>query len=193
MKTPPENLTPGQSLDIITSMIRQSQVNAQNYSFHFLLWGWVIVMANIGMYTLLALHYPYPYLVWTMALPAWIVSMVYGYRKGKARAVVTHIDSSLFWLWISFGVVVFTLVYFGYTINYQLNPLIIVVSAIPTLMTGVLLRFKPLKWGGITLWVLGIVCFLLPMHYQFLAGAVAVAGGYLIPGYQLKRQPVDHV
>jgi hypothetical protein len=92
------------------------------------------------------------------------------------------------WLWITFGVSVFILIFFGASINYNLNPVILLISTIPTIATGVIIRFKPLVLGGISFWILGILCFLVSFEYQNLVGAAAVIVGYLIPGYMLKNK-----
>lgn len=186
MKTESENLSAQESLDIITAMIRQAKGNAKQNGFHFLMWGWVIVLANFGMYTLTRLHYPYPYIVWVITVPAWIISFYVGYKQGKSERMHTHLDRISMWLWICFGICTFTLVALGQKINYQINPLILTVSSIPTFVSGIALRFRPLMFGGASLWAFGIVGFLSPMEIQPLVGAVAIICGYLVPGYLLK-------
>lgn len=186
MKTESEHLSAQQSLDIITTMIKQAKGNAQKNGFHFLLWGWVIMIANLGMFTLLKWEYSHPYVVWLVTIPAWIISLYKGFKTEKAEHVTTHLDKVSLCLWISFGICLFTLVGFGAKINYQLNPLIITISAIPTFVSGVVLRFKPLMWGGVAFWIFGIISFLTPSETQPLIGAVAILCGYLIPGYLLK-------
>lgn len=182
------NLTAQQSLDIITGMIQEAKGKVRKNAFHFLLWGWVITIANLGMYTLSKLDYPYPYIVWTLTIPAWIISMYKGYRQSKEDHVSTHFDTISLWLWVCFGICIFTLVAFGYKLNYQINPLIITISAIPTFVSGVLLRFKPMMFGGAAFWIFGIIGFLTPIETQPLIGAVAILCGYLVPGYLLKNR-----
>lgn len=188
MKTESENLSAQQSLEIITAMIKQAQGTVRKNGFHFLLWGWVIVIANLGMYTLTKMNYPYPFAIWAITLPAWLISIYKGYKDGKSRHASTHLDKISLWLWVCFGICIFTLVGFGYKLNYQLNPLILTVSAIPTFISGIVVRFKPLMLGGIAFWISGIIGFLVPMDTQPLIGAIAIVCGYLVPGYLLKYQ-----
>jgi hypothetical protein len=188
MNTESEKFTANESLDIITRMIGQAQGNVQRSSFHFLLWGWVVVIANIGMFTLIQVDYDRPHLAWLICIPAWIASMVYGFKGSRNKRVITYIDRAIMWLWIGFGISVFTLVFFGYSIRYNLNPVIMLMTAVPTLVSGVIIKFKPLIMGGIFFWIMAIVCFLVEMEYHNLVGAVAVIGGYMIPGYLLKNK-----
>jgi hypothetical protein len=188
MKTENQNLSANESLDIITQMIRQAQGNVKRSGFHFLLWGWVVALANLGMFTLIQIGYAQPYIVWLITIPAWLASMFYGYQQSKEERIVTHIDRTTMWLWLSYGVCIFTLVFFGSTIHWNLNAIILLMTVVPTLVSGVVIRFKPLIIGGVSIWFFSIVCFLVATEYQYLVGALAVITGYLIPGYLLKHK-----
>src|SRR5690606_8138359 len=188
MKQASQNLTAQESLDIITGMIRQAKGNARRNGFHFLLWGWVVVVANLGMYALTLLNYPYPYVVWAITIPAWIISFIKGYRDKKADRVYTHLDRISLWLWIMFGLAIVVFVVMGQKINYQINPVILTTATIPTFVSGALLRFKPLMFGGASFWAFGLITFMLPYEVQPLMSAVAIICGFLLPGYLLKRR-----
>jgi hypothetical protein len=182
------SLTAQESLAIITSMIREAKGNMQRNGFYFLLWGWIIILANLGMYALQQVGYKHYYIVWAITVPAWIISLVRGYRQGKAERNTTHLDIVSMWLWLAFGVTIFTLVAFGSKINYQLNPVILTISAIPTFLSGIVIRFRPLVLGGISFWIFGIISFLTPQETQPLVGALAILCGYIVPGYLLKTK-----
>lgn len=186
MKTETENLSANQSLDIIAQMINQAQGNVKGSSFHFLLWGWVVAIANLGMFTLIQLEYSRPYIVWLITIPAWLASMYYGFKHGQENRIVTHIDKISMWIWISYGICIFTLVFFGSAIHWNMNPVILLMTVVPTFISGIVIRFKPLVLGGISFWFFAIVCFLVDPQYQYLVGALAVVTGYLIPGYLLR-------
>lgn len=188
MKQDSESLTARESLDIIAAMIQEAKGNIQRNSFFFLFWGWIVVLANIGMYTLTRLNYEHPYATWLITIPAWIFTLYKVFTRKKNEATKTHFDRISGWLWMTYGVTLFTLVFFGYKINFQLNPVILLVSAIPTITSGVILNFRPLMIGGITFWVSGSIAFLVSMETQPLVGAIAIVCGYLIPGYLLKNK-----
>jgi hypothetical protein len=187
------NLSAQQSFNIITDMIAQAKGNVQRNNVFFLLWGWVIVIANLGMYTLSVMKYPYPYIAWIVTIPTWIYTMYKGFKMGKSSGISTHLDKINISLWISFGIVVFTIVAFGYKINYQINTLILLIIAIPTFVSGMILKFKPLMFGAVAFWIFGIIGFLVPRETQSLLGAMAVVCGYLVPGYLLKRKKSANV
>ena len=69
----------------------------------------------------------------------------------------------------------------------MVNPVIIVMTAMPTFITGVILKFKPLMFGGVVFWVAGAVMFFVAKDDQLLLGALVIVLGYLVPGYMLRK------
>ena len=65
---------------------------------------------------------------------------------------------------------------------------IIVLTGLPTFVTGQLMRFRPLILGGVLFWVLGAVSYFAPMSMTVWLYIAAIFFGYLVPGYLLKRQ-----
>ncbi len=186
MKHEAETLSPNQSLELITYMIQQAKGNVQRNSFQFLLWGWVTVIANLGMFVLYQVDYPHPYIVWLITIPAWAISLYKAFRTKKTSSSSTHIGNISLSLWLCYGLTTFAVVAIGSKINFQISGLILLLTSIPTYTTGVILKFTPMKIGGIVFWLGGVLSFFVPMETQPLIGAVTLAGGYLVPGYMLK-------
>lgn len=183
-----KSMEPRQSLELIASMIHQAKGNFKHNAIHFLLWGWVVIIGNLGMYVLMQLNVAAPYLIWLITIPAAGLSAYFGWRQGSQSRVRTHLDSIYMWLWISYGITIFTLIFFGQKINFQINPIILLFTSVPTLISGITLRFKPLVVGGILFWVFAIVCFNMNTEDQLLLSALAIVCGYLIPGYLLRNK-----
>jgi len=180
-------LTAEQSLEIITKMIRQAHGNVRRSSAYLILWGATIALANIGMFTLLLLEYARPFVVWLITIPAWLVTIFISYIRKKNATTISHLDKINLLLWYSYGIVIFTVVAFGFKVNFQLNALVLLISAVPTFVSGIIVKFRPLVVGGILYWILGIVCFLVGDPWQYLVGAIAVTTGHLIPGLMLSN------
>jgi hypothetical protein len=182
-----DQLTPEQSLAVITSMIQQAKGNMQKNSFYYLLWGWTIVVANLGVYILIQLDIPNPYWMFLITILAAVVTIIYSFRQGKMKMTFTHLDQIHKWLWMGFGITCFIFWVFGKQIGWQINPVIMTLCGVPTFISGIMLRFKPLLIGGISFWIFGCIIFLVGSETQFLLAAIAVAIGYLVPGYLLKK------
>lgn len=194
MDTKNEPLSAQESLSLIESMIRETKGTVSNNSFYFLLWGWVIAFCNFGMFGIMRYtNYPqYAPAVWALTIPAWVISMIYGARQSKSRGVVSHLDRINMWLWISMAVTITPAWVFGHQLNWMVNAVILMPVGAATFVSGVIIRFKPLRIGGIIFWASGVLCYFLDPSLQFIVGGVAVILGYLIPGYLLKAQRETH-
>ncbi len=177
-----------QSLALISGMIRQAQGKLSYNTKYFILWGWTITIANLGMYGLMKFTtYPYPYLIWLITIPAVVVSIIFGVKEGSEKTSPTHLERITMWLWISLFFLILPIIVFGWKINFQINPVILLLTALPTFITGIILRFKPLLVGAFCFWIFSILCFIVDAQTQPLIGALAVITGYLIPGYMLRK------
>ncbi len=184
-----DQFNPEENLAFISGIIKNTQGNFQKTSFYFLLWGWVVVLANLGHYYLMVhTTYQHPYIVWLITIPAWIITIIHAYRQGKTARVTTHLDRVIGMLWFGFGISVLLLVILGMPVRDYFNPIILLMVAIPTVITGYTIRFKPLIIGGIGFWIFGVVLFQVSsdLHYLITPGAIII--GYLIPGHLLRQK-----
>ena len=186
-----KELTKDESLELITQMISQAKHNVTKRgggSFYFLLWGWVMMLANLGYYLIVTYDlYEYPYIVWFLTIPAAIASMFYGAKKSRKCTVKSHLDRLYSQTWLAVSVGILITLFFMSNVNYNVNAIILVLAGIGTFISGHALRFNPLVTGGIALWVASIIAFNLAPSDQYLVGAIGILAGYLIPGYLLKK------
>ncbi len=187
-----KELSKEESLKLITDMIGQAKRNfAQGGSFYFLLWGWVVMLANLGHYILGMVGYEHPYIVWVATLPAGIISMVYGAKKGRNAQVKSHLDRMYGYIWLGVFISVLIILFFMGNVNYNVNAIILTFAGLGTFLSGLMLRFSPLVMGGAALWVASILAFYMPVNDQYLIGAIGIIAGYLIPGYLLRKAEND--
>ncbi len=185
-----QELTEKESFGLITEMISRAQNNYKSgASFHFLLWGWVVMLANLGNYFLETYTtFEHPYIVWVASFPAGIISAVYGAKQSKSRSVTTHLDKLYGQVWIAVGVGILTVILFMGRLSFNHNAVILLFAGIGTYITGQLLRFTPLILGGVALGLASILAFNVSVVDQYLVGAIGIFLGYLIPGYILKNK-----
>jgi len=188
MKNDSKMMNGDESLKLITEMIQKTRSNIKQGSFHLLFWGWLILFCSLAEFLLTYFSdFKYPYLVWMLTLPGLIVSLIYGYRTGRKQLVHTYADKLNMWTWYAFiaaMIIVFTL------LSDRLNdvlPFILLLAGYATFMSGIIIRFKPLIFGGISFWVFAVIAYFTePMVAQILF-SVAIITGYLIPGYLLRK------
>ncbi len=184
-----KELSKEESLDLIMNMIGVAKRNvAKGGSFYFLLWGSVVMLADLGHYIIATYNlHESPHLIWVITIPASIASMIYGMMQDRKAVVKSHLDRmyGLVWLAVFFGVL--TILFFLAKVSYDVTAIILTFAAIGTFISGTMLRFTPLILGGIALWISSIVAFNVSYVDQYLVGAIGIFAGYLVPGYLLKK------
>lgn len=182
-----KELSSKESLALITEMISRAKKEAAgDGSFHLLFWGWVIAICDISHFVLSQADFAAPYVVWTLVIPATVISAVYSRRMAKRARVKTHLDTVLGELWIVVYVVILALVAFMSVLDFNHNPVILLVSALGVFITGSLIRAKALKYGAGMLALGALIGFMVPVDEQYLVAGIAMILGYLVPGYYLK-------
>jgi len=183
-----------QGLALIQSMINKAQNRFKENGHLYLLWGWVVLACSVAQFILMHyVHYPKHYLVWTATWLVVIYQIVYIYRREKRSKVKTYTDDIMGFVWITFVVLMFLL---GFLIgqvmeeeSYKLiPPCFLALYGMPTFLSGVILRFRPLRIGGICCWVLALVSTYVANDYQLLLLGLAVIIAWIIPGYSLKAK-----
>jgi hypothetical protein len=177
-----------ESLAIITRMIEQTQGNLRSSSFHFILWGMIATLGFLGQYYLMEFtSYAHPYIIWLIAIPGWIISFVYGKRSSQHRGVSNYSDKIVMWTWVAFGFTILVVIFSG-RFNELIPPVIMLLSAMATFITGSIIRFKPLLYGAGALWIFSAVALAVSPGNSLLVAALAFVAGYLIPGFILRSE-----
>jgi hypothetical protein len=182
-------MTGEESLRIITDMISKTKMNIRQSSFHLLLWGWLIFFCSLSEYLLFKFtDYATPWYVWFLVIPGAVVSLVYGFVKGRQEKVWTYATMLYVWTWIGFMFTIVVLFIISWKHMESVSPLILTMAAMPTLMSGCILKFRPLILGAGSFLLLALVAHFGGPYVAPLATPVAMLTGYLIPGYMLKRK-----
>jgi hypothetical protein len=187
MSTEEKSLSPQESLQVIADAIAMSKENIKQNSFPFLLWGWLIAIASFSFFFLhqyTSFHFyflPFP----VLAIAGVITTIIY-YRKNVSTSTVSYLSSFIYKMWMVLGISFFVVVFINV---YQVNPpftYTLIIAAIGTLVSGLVMKFQPLIFGGIILFVAAIASVFIADDYKVLLHGVAIIFGYLIPGYLLK-------
>lgn len=184
-------MTQSESIELITSMINRARNRFGENGFLYLLWGWVVLICCLAQFILLYFFnninaYYLWYLTWIPVIIYW----VYVNKKKKERIVSTYTSEIGGYVWLVFLIcatlLVFILIKAG-AYNY-INPAILVMYGMPTFLSGVILKFKPLIFGAICCWIFSIIAVYLAEPFPLLLIALAIIVGWIIPGYLLKNR-----
>ena len=70
----------------------------------------------------------------------------------------------------------------------MISPGFLVLYGIPTFLSGIILRFRPLIIGGISCWLLSVLVIFVDFSYQMLFLSAAMLIAWIIPGYMLRSK-----
>jgi phosphatidylglycerophosphatase A len=186
-----ENFSPQESLKLIQNMIAKTRQDMGDRSGHFLLWGWVTLVACIGQYLLKnVFNYDKHYLVWLLVIPAIIFSAYLGIKEQRIQKASTYIGDSMKYLWMGMGISFFVLSMILSKMGWGSNvfPFFMLLYGLGTFISGKFLQFNPLVYGGLAAWAMAIVSIYFDYDYQILFAAAAILVSYIIPAYMLRRK-----
>ncbi|MFT3884301.1 MAG: hypothetical protein QM724_02380 [Flavobacteriales bacterium] len=183
-------MTPAQSLKLIEEMIGQAKRSFHRQSYYFLLWGVLLIVAMLFNYVMVLNGSPNGGFAWpAVGVLGGILSFIHGSREGRRTHVATMMDRVIMWLWMAFvATLLITMIASASSDHTMPMGSILVLTGLPTVTTGQLMRFRPLILGGVLFWVLGAVCYFVPQTVMVWLYIGAMVFGYLLPGLMLKRQ-----
>jgi hypothetical protein len=187
MTTEEKSLSPEESLQLITDAITRTKESIRENGFPFLLWGWLITAASflfflLHQYTLFQYYFlPFP----VLAIVGVLVTIFY-YRKRISGSTISHLSNFLYKMWLVLGLSFFVVVFVSISQNHLPFTYTLVIAAIGTLASGLIMKFNPLIIGGTIFFAAAIVSVYVADDYKVLLHGVAIIFGYLIPGYLLK-------
>lgn len=184
-----EKFSEREALSVIEKMVNSSRYKLKDEAKYFLLWGWMVFAAAIIHFIVLNMGYEDGWIVWPVFMGLSLV--IYGWmvwNSEKVKGSTTYVDRINRYLWLGFlGPLIITLLVggvFGWTAAY---PFFMAIYGWSAIVSGGLLKFSPLVWGGIASYVLGAATVFVPHGYILIMLAVAVLFGFIIPGHVLRR------
>ena len=189
-----EKFSPEQSLQIIQSMIEKAKNQFSENGHLYLLWGWVVFFCSTTEFILLkVLHYEKHYYVWMICWLAVIYQFYYLRKQNRLKKVKTYADKMIGFIWLSFFILMLLIgISIGRTgeANYYklIGPVFLAMYGVPTFLCGILLRFRPLLFGGIGCWVLSALSHFIPYDYHMLLIPAAMIVAWIIPGNILQKK-----
>lgn len=188
-----EQFSGEESLRLIQSMINRAQDKFAENGHLYLLWGWVVFVCSLTQFGLQRIFHLSPentWMVWLLTWVALIYQIAYIRQKRRKLEVRTYTQDIVSYVWIVFGISTILMAFILGT-NKQpmlVNPVLLVSYGIPTFLSGIILRFRPLIWGAVFCWVLAVICSQLKTDLQLVLIALAVLLAWIIPGYQLRNK-----
>jgi hypothetical protein len=183
-----------QSIQVIKEMIQVSRKKLRNDGVLFILWGWIMFLHYFTLFLLRKIVLTHQlslilnYLISGLLIGGLLVTIYYIYRQRKR--VQTYIGISLRYVWVSVFIcmVLINLIQFNvlHKIYFELqHPIFMVVFAFAVVVTGGILRYKLIIFGGIVFGLLAYIASFVSLPTQMLVDAAAWIIAFIIPGHYL--------
>ncbi len=187
-----ENISGQESLLIIQSMINKAKNQFSENGHLYLLWGWAVFICSIAQFILMSyVQYEKHYMVWFSLWLVFIYQVFYLRKKRRRQRVRTYTDEIIGFVWLVF---IILMVLFGFlsarvfdTNKYYsfIDPAFLALYGMPTFLSGIILKFRPLIIGGVCCWLLSIIASFISAQYHLLLVPIAMIVAWIIPGYKL--------
>jgi hypothetical protein len=190
-----ESLTEKQSLRIIEEMINKAKNEFSEDGTIYLLWGWVILFCSLGHFILdVVIGYSKPWYIWSITWLVVVYMIIYIRARDRKRKVKTYADEILAYVWLAFAIMMiltfFLLRMFVPQFWLYNFMFVLLCYGMPTFISGAILKFRPLIFGGIACWVLAVTAGFVNFRYHPIFVSTAVVLAWIIPGYILKARSV---
>lgn len=183
-------LDPHESLRLIQSFITGSRRQFCRAGFAFIFWGILVAAAALMQYILIVFlpsrnnWWPWPVLTIGGAL----FTFIYQGRKTRKQEVITSYDHFFRWLFTCGCFTYFLFSFLCASEHVSPIPVMLGFTGFLVSVTGLVMRFKPLLWGGLVFLIASVAGVYLQPTSQLLLIAAAILLGYLVPGILLTRE-----
>ncbi|MCX6317462.1 MAG: hypothetical protein NTW29_09245 [Bacteroidetes bacterium] len=205
-----KTLSEKESLDLIARMINKAKDACHDTGIAAIMWGAVIAVCSLVRLAELQFGFTMPFDIYWLTFVAVIPQIYFTIKEKKNRKVKAYGDEFYDYLWIGFGICIFLMIYTtshmfnewkpvaveykslaGHSSSFRLyeysSSLFLLLYGMPTFVTGVSMRFKPMLWGGLLCWVCCLVCLYTPVKTDLLLVALSSVSAWLIPGIIMEK------
>ena len=182
-------------IKIINDMINEARTSLKPLSFNLVFWGIFINIMSI-------IHYTFPSFIQQTNYSAgiyWIflpmIGMIYmtrwNIKKYKEMGYSTTLGRVIKIVWAVFGIG--WLMISGLAFYQGINPVpdILFLLGLVSVLTGAIIKFKPIILGGIFLLIFVLSLYIYPGQDTLIVNIIGITLGLLIPGILLNRMKTN--
>ena len=173
-------------LDLINETINKTKEQIRPLSVNFIFWGIFIIVMSFIHYSFPSIIQMKPYsslLFWTfLPLIGMIITVYYNKKIRDSRGYETHLSRVIKIIWMVFNISWLIIVVNSLIIKQ--NPVldILFLLGMTTLITGLIIRYKPVSFGGISVMILYLLVSINPDFHFLIINILGMLFGMVIPG-----------
>ena len=185
-----KSLSGQESLQLITQMIGKAKNDYYESGLGALLWGFTNLICFTLAYCDAVKWFEMPFDPFYLMGITFILQVYFDRKEKKYQTAITYKDETHRYVWLAFAISVLVLTIAGAIANigYIVLPLLLLLFAIPTFISGCINKFSPFIIGGISCWILCIVSFFYQGYNTYLLVALGAGMAWIIPGFILRAR-----
>tara|TARA_B110000967_G_scaffold176546_1_gene190056 strand:+ start:169 stop:756 length:588 start_codon:yes stop_codon:yes gene_type:complete len=186
-----------QQIEIINSVIKSTKENLKPLSVNFIFWGFLIIAMSLFNYAFPSLFQSAQYsglLFWTVVpLIGMILTVYYNINIRKKTGYETYLSRVIKIIWGVFNLSWIYIIALSFTLkSFHPVPPILFLLSIIIIITGLIIKFKPITIGGVFLTIFTFYLNFNPGINLLLVNIVGVFLGLLVPGLSLFYSKSDN-
>jgi hypothetical protein len=187
MASEEKKLSEKESLELISQMINKAKNSYHDTGIGPILWGCVITVCSLVSFYAFKYNIYWLYNIWFLTIIAVVPQIIISAKEKKEKKFVAFNDAATSAIWITFGFSMMVLSILENVLRAKYDwgmhsSVYMLVYGIPTIITGLICKLKPMVIGGILCWVFAIISTFVPYPYPLLFMAASAIVAWLIPG-----------
>ena len=177
-------------IEAIASVINNTRENLKPLSINFIFWGCLVIVMSLFNYAFPSLIASTQYgdvLFWTvLPLIGMILTIYYNIKYRNKTGYETYLNRVIKIIWGVFNLSWIYLIALSFTIkSFHPVPPILFLLGMMLIITGLIIKFKPITLGGIFLTIFTFYLNFNPGINLLLVNIIGVSLGILVPGLSL--------
>lgn len=174
-------------IETINNVINSTKENLKPISVNFIFWGLLITLMSLFHYAFPSLIHSSQLLYWTvLPLIGMILTVYYNIKIRKKAGYETYLSRVIKIIWGVFNLSWIYIIVLSFTLkSFHPVPPILFLLSIILIITGLIIKFKPVTIGGIFLTIFTFYLNFNPEFNLLLVNVVGVSLGMLVPGLSL--------
>ena len=186
-----------QQIEIINDVLKSTKENLKPLSVNFIFWGFLIIAMSLFNYAFPSLFQSAQYsglLFWTvLPLIGMILTVYYNINIRKKTGYETYLSRVIKIIWGVFNLSWIYIIALSFTLkSFHPVPPILFLLSIIIIITGLIIKFKPITIGGVFLTIFTFYLNFNPGINPLLVNIVGVFLGLLVPGLSLFYSKSDN-
>ena len=182
-------------LNLIRETINKTKDQIRPLSVNFIFWGILITLMSVIHYSFPSIIQINPYsslIFWTIfPLIGMAITIYYNKKILDNRGFETHLSRVLKIIWVVFNISWLIIVFNSFIIKQNPALNILFLLGMTTLITGLIIRYKPVSLGGVFLMILYLFFSINPDFPIFIINILGMLFGMVIPGLFLFFEKKD--